>query len=367
MAIHIENLNIEQFRGIQQLSVTGLNHINLITGDNNCGKSSLLEALLLLRNPNDFTNTLRVSRMRNSLVVYDRATPYESLLALFPHHISSPETVHKIQLQARCHGSIISYLLQGRLQTILLDPEEQHLLLHKNSLPSECRAFCGELRVCSGIQKEQQEICFHEFSSVSGRSITDQHILNIVCLSPFDHLRGGLFSRILANESYKNLCISILQLFDSGITDLLLLKNKTTNRPVEYVRHKVLGNMPLSSYGDGIKKVLSIASGIAEAVNGILLIDEVETAIHSRHFDEIFRFIVSACRKFHVQVFITSHSMEAIDGFLSIQDYAASAKEDPVSIVTLKKDMHSCRSYARVLSGHHVRQNREQFGFEVRL
>lgn len=97
--------------------------------------------------------------------------------------------------------------------------------------------------------------------------------------------------------------------------------------------------MPLSSYGDGIKKVLSIASGIAEAVNGILLIDEVETAIHSRHFDEIFRFIVSACRKFHVQVFITSHSMEAIDGFLSIQDYAASAKEDPVSIVTLKKDM----------------------------
>ena len=78
--------------------------------------------------------------------------------------------------------------------------------------------------------------------------------------------------------------------------------------------------MPLSSYGDGIKKVLSIASGIARAVDGVLLIDEVETAIHTRYFEDIFRFIASACRKFGVQVFITSHSIEAIDGFLSIVD-----------------------------------------------
>lgn len=126
--------------------------------------------------------------------------------------------------------------------------------------------------------------------------------------------------------------------------------------------------MPLSSYGDGIKKVLSIASGIARAVNGVLLIDEVETAIHSRYFEDIFRFIASACRKFGVQVFITSHSIEAIDGFLSIMDYEKTTEqEDPISVVTLKKDWSSSLSYARVLSGRHVYQNREQFGFEVRL
>ena len=126
--------------------------------------------------------------------------------------------------------------------------------------------------------------------------------------------------------------------------------------------------MPLSSYGDGIKKVLSIASGIARAVDGVLLIDEVETAIHSRYFEDIFRFIASACRKFDVQVFITSHSIEAIDGFLSIVDYEKTTEqEDPISVVTLKKDWSSSLSYARVLSGCHVHQNREQFGFEVRL
>ena len=377
MAIHIENLEIEQFRGICQLSVPHLSHINLIVGDNNCGKTSFLEALLLLRNPEDFTNTLRIARMRDSLAMYGGISVYESLLTLFPHNRNEAKTAHMISLHARCRGEDVLYLLQGNVKTIMLDMEEQNripvysvrrLRNFKNSVPSECQAFHGNLLVRTGDNQMQNVVSFHEYSTVLGRNISNRHFLNMVYLAPFDHLRGGNFTRILTNESYKELCIQILQLFDPGITDLLLLKNENTNRPIECVKHKDMGTMPLSSYGDGIKKVLSIASGIAKAVNGVLLIDEVETAIHSRYFEDIFRFIASACRKFDVQVFITSHSIEAIDGFLSIADYDKTPEEaDPISVVTLKKDRRSFLSYARVLQGRHVRQNREQFGFEVRL
>lgn len=377
MAIHIENLYIEQFRGIQKLSVPHLNHINLIAGDNNCGKTSFLEALLLLRDPGAFTNALRIARMRDSLTMFGGISAYESLMTLFPHNSHTEESMQMIALQARCRGEELYYLLQGRLKTIMLDAEEQDKLFRypargrfkaKDVIPSECQAFQGELLVRKGNEQEQKEVSFHEYSSVSGRDIPGGHFLNMVYLAPFDHLQGRLYSRILTNEAYKNLCVSILQLFDPGITDLLMLKNESTNRPVECVKHRDLGVMPLSAYGDGIKKVLSIASGIAKAVNGVLLIDEVETAIHSRYFEEIFRFIASACSKFDVQVFITSHSIEAIDGFLSIGDYGkGTGEEDPISVVTLNKDLDSFLSYARVLTGHHVYQNREQFGFEVRL
>lgn len=375
MAVYIENLQIEQFRGIQKLSIPHLNHINLVVGDNNCGKTSFLEALLLLRDPFDFTNTLRIARMRDTLTTYGGISVYEGLLTLFPHNFSFKEEMRMIALTACCNGRDISYSLQGRLQTIMLDPEEQPNLFRystrtfyqaKDAIPSECQAFLGELLVNTGDYQEEQAVSFHEYSTVSGRDIPNNRFLNIVYLSPFDHLQGRLFSRILTNESYKNLCVAILRLFDPGITDLLLLKNEATNRSVECVKHKNLGIMPLSTYGDGIKKVLSIASGIAKAVNGILLIDEVETAIHSRYYEDVFRFIISACQKFDVQVFITSHSLEAIDSFLSIEDYDNTASfEDPISVVTLKKE--SSHSYARVLSGRHVYQNREQFGFEVRL
>ena len=94
MAIHIESLQIEQFRGIHQLAISHLNHINLIAGDNNCGKTSFLEALLLLRNPRDFTNTLRIARLRDNLTMYSGTSTYESLLTLFPHDFLNEEENH---------------------------------------------------------------------------------------------------------------------------------------------------------------------------------------------------------------------------------------------------------------------------------
>lgn len=377
MAIHIENLEIKQFRGIQELSIPSLNHINLIAGDNNCGKTSFLEALLLLRNPQDFINTLRIARMRDSFTMFGGASLYENLLALFPHNAEIEHSTCMIDLYARCNAQEVGYILKGNTKNVMLDSEEQKNIFHNStqkyyssqkSFPTECQAFQGKLMVSIGDNKEEKDITFYEYSNVSGWDIPSDRFLNMVYLAPFDHLRGGLFSRVLEDESYKNLCVNILQLFDPSIIDLLLLKNESTNRPVECIKHKNLGIMPLSTYGDGVKKVLSIASAIANAVDGILLIDEVETAIHSRYFDKIFSFIVAACLKFNVQVFITSHSIEAIDAFLSIQNYETDMeKEDIISVVTLKKDMKSFRSYARVLSGYHVYQNREQFGFEVRL
>ena len=130
MAIHIENLQIEQFRGIQQLSVPRLNHINLIAGDNNCGKTSFLEALLLLQNPEQFTNTLQVARMRDRFTMFGGATTYENLLALFPRSANIEETVRMISLRACCNGENIAYSLQGKIRTILLDKEEQKTLIN---------------------------------------------------------------------------------------------------------------------------------------------------------------------------------------------------------------------------------------------
>lgn len=96
-----------------------------------------------------------------------------------------------------------------------------------------------------------------------------------------------------------------------------------------------------------------------------MLIDEIETAIHKKYYDDIFRFIVKACKAFDVQVFVTTHSLEAIDGLLATQDYEEQKEKDSISVVTLKREGNN--TYSRVLSGREVARNREAFGFEVRL
>ena len=73
-------------------------------------------------------------------------------------------------------------------------------------------------------------------------------------------MRTDAFSTLV---TFKQICIKALQLFDLDIEDMMIFKSDIGNRPVEYIRHKLLGDMPVSSYGDGIKKVLALSNGIA--------------------------------------------------------------------------------------------------------
>ena len=157
----------------------------------------------------------------------------------------------------------------------------------------------------------------------------------------------------------------MLKLFDKGITDILTLPSDTGSHMVSYIKHDRLGNMPLSTYGDGIKRALVLANEIARARGGILLIDEIETSIHKQYYDDIFRFVTKACMQYDVQLFITTHSLEAVDGILKTQDYEEGQNEDKINVITLRKDGE--KTLSRSMKGFDVYKEREAFGFEVRL
>lgn len=373
MAIYIKKLNVNTFRGIHQLAIDDINHINIIAGDNNCGKTSVLEAMLLLRNPSDVTNILRIARTREIPFIMGSTSIYESFINLIPKGGND----NSISIDALCNNEHVQFLLIGKQKRIMLDMEDlrkrRPYSQREREVPEiaptsiETDAFIGEIQCEYGERKERIVVDIDAYTSTTGREIKKNNYLNMTYLSPFNHILGNIFGRILSNDSLKDICLNALRLFDPGILDLLILRNEETGRPTEYVKHMKLGRMPLSTYGDGIKKVLSIANGIAQASGGILLIDEAETAIHSRYYYDIFRFIVKACKQLKVQVFITTHSQEAIDGFLGTQDYNIQDDYDDIQVITLMKDAEDDRTYSRVLPGRKVYNNREQFSFEVRL
>ena len=373
MAVHIEQMNIGHFRGIHNLSIDKLNHINIIAGDNNSGKTSVLEAMLLLRKPNDFTNILRIARMRDTNLFFSGTNLYESFINLFSQDMPKMQ----IAMSAICKDKKVVYRLFGEQKKIMMEPDDvlkrldigkRNRMAHNMDSESiEVDAFIGKLISEIAGRRDSMNVEFDSYTRTSGREIAKNNFINIVYLSPMDHIRGFVFDRILRNDAYKEICLRILQLFDSKIIDLLILKNEDNIRSTEYIKHAKLGNMPLSTYGDGIKKVLSLANAISQAAGGVLLIDEVETAIHSKYYDDIFRFLVKAALQFQVQVFITTHSIEAIDGLLATQDYEHQDESDYISVLTFEKDSSELKTYSRVLAGRHVYLNREQFGFEVRL
>ena len=48
MGIYITELNISQFRGINKLEMKNIGDVNLLLGNNNVGKTSVLEAIKIL-------------------------------------------------------------------------------------------------------------------------------------------------------------------------------------------------------------------------------------------------------------------------------------------------------------------------------
>ena len=362
----IKELYVEDYRGIHNLRIGDLKPVNLIVGDNNFGKTSVLEAIQLLRTSGNLANVYKVARQRDVLAISNANSIYDSFICIFPHR---KEGDLNIAVLGKSNKTDISFTLSGRKDRILLDAKElQGGKYRISEIPDgevEAEAFEGELILKYGKTEKMQHISVNQYSSITGTSSAEKDQLNIVYVAPFDHLKGSIINRILRNESYKQVCIRALQLFDPDIDDLMIFRSDIGNRPVEYIRHKKLGDMPVSTYVDGLKKVLVIANAIAQAAGGILLFDEAETSIHRKYYDDIFRFAVRACKTFDVQLFITTHSIEAIDGILATQDYDKQEAEDDICVCTLKREGNDTLS--RALTGREVYENRESFGFEVRL
>ncbi len=362
----MKNICIDRYRGIKNLKIDGLKRINLVVGDNNCGKTSVMEALQLLRTSGSLANVYRIARQRDSLAVSASNSIFDSFLCMFPKGNDNELCVRVLGM---CNEKKIEVELTGKKGRILLDTKEiTNGVVRRQDVPNgeiEADCFDGDISLRYGDDLSKTSIRVNQYSSVTGTTASDRDQFSIVYVSPFEHLRGSIISKIVRNESYKQICIRALQLFDPEISDMMIFKSDVGSRPVEYLRHNVLGDMPVSSYGDGIKKVLALSNAIAMAADGILLIDEIETAIHKRYYDDIFRFIVKACSTFNVQAFITTHSIEAIDGLLATQDYDMNSETDDVCVCTIKRGVEG--SFSRVLSGREVYENREAFGFEVRL
>lgn len=73
--------------------------------------------------------------------------------------------------------------------------------------------------------------------------------------------------------------------------------------------------------------------------NGVILVDEIDNAIHVSAFEEVFRWFAETCLKYNVQAFITTHSVEAIDAIVKTA-LQFSDDLDPIRVYTMRK---SCK------------------------
>ena len=289
-------IEIGCYRGIDGLVLDNPGKVNLIVGVNNAGKTSLLEAIHLLAHQNDEQALLdiirwrgRVERDPDPLWLVEQLPPFIHLSGSFDQIVDDGTS-----LKTR----------------VLSDPG--------NDIGDQTD-FLARLVIESdyGGRTQSTDVAF--FGDDRRRtSFEGQHWL---CRSAFTSPFWSNRPEILAHSNKESLEVGTKQ----QIIDFIKEHIDSRLRNIELadrfnrflVSHQDFTRAPdLASFGEGVRRVFEIGLLFAGVRGGVLLIDEFENAIHTELLVPFTRIVQQLAVALNVQVFLTTHSKEAIDALL---------------------------------------------------
>lgn len=373
MSNFIKSIDIKSFRGIRSLKLDDIQQINILTGDNNSGKTSVLEILENFESPDcvgGWRSLLRRdSRMplswgisfydgfynlfdidsEDKIVEYSITTLYETVTVSL-----SAETVEEELTEEEYNNAIgMSYKYS------VDDKEVDNSILYQVTKMELAASVNGVVCDTSEIYEGQRVFRF-----VQNGTSKEYERKKVVYISPIRHAEGSVYlSEILDNPDLYEEMLSVLKEYDEDIISINYDNgdNRSGGRGVYKILSKTHKKaLPLNVYGDGMKKAVLLMSAVIKAKNGVLLLDEFETAIHTSAMDRTFKWILETCIKLDVQVFMTSHSKEAIDKVLKCSTDIL----DKMAVYTLYKD--ELGSSVRRLSGKKAIEAQDDMGLELR-
>jgi hypothetical protein len=326
----LESLTIRAFRGLRDVELERLGRINLLVGANNSGKTSVLEAIATFSRPLDPLEWATTAWRRE--VGSARGARLESLKWMFPQPAGGSEgsDAHVFRTEISGTGRFPVRTSRGVLEenegTPARSPYWKAIGLTEDTETAPQRGLLLTLtaeggHTQAGLFDEHEPTTFQFWEDVPiarGRE-RKQPALPTGTITPFSHRIERLQVQQLSEASFgdfKPAVIDLVRRVDDGIRDLVILA-PSGSRPSLYLRHAVQGLVPLSAFGDGVRRVLMYALTLPPLRGGVLLIDELETAIHVSALGGVFGWLVEACREYDVQLFATTHSLEALDAVLT--------------------------------------------------
>lgn len=307
---HFSEITVSKFRRLKNVKLKKLNRINIFAGYNNSGKTTVLEAVYLLANLNDLNAFFEMEKYRGKFIEN-----------LNPKWLDTNflETVE------------INAVFNGKKTTVYLESDNTKEEIDKSGylttfeLVSE---YNNKERVCRAhLFSDKESEIFYEDNAV---------LCNSIMTSPYRENEEELKKAHAKSVKDKNIDI-VVQFIKDNIDPTIQKIEMTTIDNVSrffVTSDQFEKSVDITNYGEGVQRVFEIALFFAYARDGVLLIDEFETAIHKSLLIKFSKFVQELAEKFNVQVFLTSHSKECIDSFIA-NDYRT---EDITAFILKEED-----------------------------
>jgi hypothetical protein len=348
--LKIPALSVQGFRSIRTISLSQLGRVNLITGRNNSGKSSLLEALRILATDGSPATLATILHYREEDLgegeeggrAWDSEglAQVSSLFSGFPKlsEIREPILITTTTGERGLHLSItLGWFSEQR------DPDGMRRLVAQQAelfSPGETMPALVVEIGGGGTKRILPLDYFRRFRSRAYRpDLPEEQRTPCVFLSPFsaEHTSslGPLWDKIALSEREKDV-VEALRIIAPEIEAVSMVGGESTRLPrTAIVKARGFSRpMPLKSFGDGLNRLFGIALSLVNAKDGLLLIDEVENGMHHAIQAEVWDAVFRVAAQLNVQVFASTHSWDCIEAF---QQAAARTPEDGVLVRLTRK------------------------------
>ena len=314
MSIHVTDFMIKEYRGLKDIGLEGFNSINVFTGKNNSGKTSILELLGTLDNPlwgESWFNS--IFPRQAGLSLFDE---FKRMVPVGNTHIGySAVLSDNRQLDVDLSEEIVDTMVTNRELMRLNGYIQTGAKKHENEIPYAMKQIQIQINTSEGGNNSFG--IYEGQTAINTKGSEKKVFIPSIYLAPTS--RSTNISRILEpiitdNEIHRRV-IDMLKIYDNDIEGISVLNNEfiVNNKKNNYAS-------PIGIYGDGVKRAILIMGVIANARNGLSMIDEFETAIHMSAIKDTFLHIITEIERYDVQLFLSSHSKDAITELLTIND-----------------------------------------------
>lgn len=383
-----DKITIDGFRGLKQLELQDLGLINVLVGENNSGKTSVLEALSILCNPLEPLEWLAMVRRRDFGGLDE--TRIQSLRWCFMQsgQLVDPDLMFQSGCQMTCEGTFPLRALQVIYKDIVGIPSRHELrrltlsarLRDRDEDIEDTKLWRGgEIsHLVHGIAQvnkgtlfendelDKEELTVRVWEDVQPYSVRPRQAGGYIpteTMTPYSYQINRVQVRhqsLQVFEDHQDLILELIRDFDPDV-DNLKIASFRGGRPAIYVNHRILGPAPLSVFGDALRRAVLLASTLPVLRDGgLLLIDEVETGIHVSTLKNCFSWLTKASRQLRVQVIATTHSLEAVDAIV------LSSPDNMGDVVSFHLEQTQEKTRSKRIGGDLLLRLRVERGLDVR-
>lgn len=350
MSLKIRSVALERFRALRALKIEGLGRVNLITGRNNTGKSSVLEALRILAEDADPMVIYNILRDREEdLFGVDedpRGNDMDSLSLLSTLFHGFPELADTLDpIVIAANGGPRAMEVSMRVGWFSEEHDSdgnRRLVSQQSDLFGEPEGRPALLVETGGVRRilTLRHFLRSPYRSRPSRpDLFEEQRMPCVFVSPYGGkgtaALGALWDRIALSDRERDV-VDALKVIDPQISAVSMVGGEGPKRSrTAIVRaDNIARPVPLRSYGDGLNRLFGIILSLVNSQGGLLLVDEFENGMHHTVQLDAWRTVFRLAEKLDIQVFATSHSWDAIEAF---QLAAAETPEEGVLIRLARK------------------------------